>query len=113
MKGAQDDNELQMLIDKEIDKIAGTAGTSLSRAGIRNVVNTVVDSIHGMSLCVGKGLVVYGEHEAIHRTQGYILLDTTHPIEKEDVKKQFARALQAVEKAQGASVGTKFERKAG
>jgi hypothetical protein len=67
--------------------------------------------ILGMSLCVGKDLHVYGEYEAISRTQQYVLLDTNHPIEKEDVKRIFARSLQAIERAQGASIGTTTERR--
>lgn len=71
-----------------------------------SALQELIDELHGMSLCVGKGLSVYGDYESISRTQGYVLLDTTHPIEREDVKRQFARALQMVERAQGAPVGT-------
>lgn len=49
------------------------------------------------SVTVGDGLVVYGTLEAVSRVQDYILLDSTHPVEKEDVRRSLARQLQAAE----------------
>lgn len=50
-----------------------------------------------MGLTVGGGLMVYGHAEAIGRVQNFILLDSTHPVEKEDVRRSLARDLQAAE----------------
>lgn len=50
-----------------------------------------------VSVTVGSGLRVYGTVEAIGRVQDYILLDSTHPIEKEDVRRMLAKALQKTE----------------
>jgi predicted RNase H-like nuclease (RuvC/YqgF family) len=50
-----------------------------------------------MSITVGGGLVVYGTAEAIGRVQNFILLDSSHSIEKEDVRRSLARDLQAAE----------------
>lgn len=49
------------------------------------------------SVTVGDGLVVHGTVEAVGRVQDYILLDSTHPTEKEDVRRSLARQLQAAE----------------
>lgn len=49
------------------------------------------------SVTVGGGLSVHGTVEAIMRVQDYILLDSTHPVEKEDVRRSLARNLQASE----------------
>lgn len=49
------------------------------------------------SVTVGDGLVVYGSIEAVGRVQDYILLDSTHPVEAEDVRRSLARQLQAAE----------------
>lgn len=49
------------------------------------------------SVTVGDGLVVHGTVEAVGRVQDYILLDSTHPTEAEDVRRSLARQLQAAE----------------
>ena len=71
-----------------------------------DALQEMLDTQYGCALCVGNGLSVYGDYDSISRAQQYVLLDTTHPIEKEDVKRIFARSLQAIERAQGAPVGT-------
>lgn len=48
---------------------------------------------------VGGGHVVYGSTEAIRRVQDFILLDSKHPVEKEDVRRSLARSLQTAEEA--------------
>lgn len=55
-------------------------------------------SLTSMSVTVGKGLWVYGEPEAISRVQKYILLDSNHPVEKEDVRRGLMRSVQKLEK---------------
>lgn len=50
-----------------------------------------------VSVTVGGGLSVYGTMEAIGRVQDYILLDSKHPVEREDVRRSLAKALQATE----------------
>jgi hypothetical protein len=52
-----------------------------------------------VGLTVGGGLVVYGSSEAISRCQQFILLDSSHPREREDVRRILMRALQKAEKA--------------
>jgi hypothetical protein len=51
----------------------------------------------GATVTLGGGLVVHGTVEAVRRVQDYILLDSSHPVEKEDVRRRLARALQAAE----------------
>ena len=51
----------------------------------------------GVSLTVGGGLSVHGSMDAIMRVQNYIMLDSRHPIEKEDVRRSLAMSLQAAE----------------
>ncbi len=51
----------------------------------------------GVSVTVGGGLEVFGSMDAIHRVQQYILLDSHHPVEREDVRRSLARALQKAE----------------
>lgn len=55
--------------------------------------------VHGLvaAVTVGGGLSVYGTHEAITRVQNYIMLDSTHPVEKEDVRRSLMRDLTAAE----------------
>jgi hypothetical protein len=50
-----------------------------------------------VAVTVGGGLSVYGTSEAIHRVQNYIMLDSSHPVEKEDVRRCLMRDLQASE----------------
>lgn len=49
------------------------------------------------SVTVGHGLRVHGPWEAIKRVQTYILLDSSHPVEREDVRRGLARDLQSAE----------------
>lgn len=66
--------------------------------GDRAVIQSALSKLEGMiAVTVGDGLSVYGTSEAIHRAQNYILLDSTHPVEKEDVRRSLARDLQAAE----------------
>lgn len=51
----------------------------------------------GVSVTVGGGLSVYGNMDAIMRVQNYIMLDSTHPVEKEDVRRALMRNLVAAE----------------
>jgi hypothetical protein len=46
-----------------------------------------------VSVTVGGGLSVYGTMEAVNRVQDYILLDSSHPVEKEDVRRSLMRQL--------------------
>lgn len=48
---------------------------------------------YAMSVTVGGGLLVHGSAEAINRVQDYILLDSTHPQEREDVRRSLMRQL--------------------
>jgi hypothetical protein len=50
-----------------------------------------------VAITVGAGLSVYGSMKAIDRVQDYILLDSSHPVEKEDVRRSLARDLQSAE----------------
>lgn len=84
-------------------------GLRISKDDFFDSIQAIIDELHGVTLCVGNGLTVYGDYESISRTQTYVLLDTQHPIEKEDVKRALGRALQAIERAQGAPVGTLHE----
>lgn len=49
------------------------------------------------SIGVGHGLTVYGSIDAIIRVQQYMLLDSTHPREAEDVRRSLARSLRRAE----------------
>jgi hypothetical protein len=51
----------------------------------------------GIGVTVGGGHIVYGSHEAIKRVQNILLIDSTHPIEKEDVRRSLLRDVQAAE----------------
>jgi chromosome segregation ATPase len=51
----------------------------------------------GIGVTVGGGHIVYGSHEAIKRVQHIIMIDSTHPIEKEDVRRSLLRQVQAAE----------------
>lgn len=51
----------------------------------------------GVGITVGGGLLVYGTVEAVSRVGNYIMLDSSHPVEKEDVRRSLARALQEAE----------------
>lgn len=48
-------------------------------------------------LTIGAGLSVSGSIEALNRVQHYMMVDSEHPIEKEDVRKGLAKALQEAE----------------
>jgi hypothetical protein len=52
---------------------------------------------YAMSVTVGGGLSVHGSAEAINRVQDFILLDSTHPQEREDVRRSLMRQLIAAE----------------
>ena len=67
-----------------------------------------LEALTTVSLTVGGGLRVYGDGDAIRRVQNYICLDSSHPIEKEDVRRTLARDLQHAE-AQLAEMSRKLE----
>jgi len=48
-------------------------------------------------ITVGGGLSVCGTWEAIKRVQHYILLDSTHPVEKSDVRRVLMKELEEAE----------------
>lgn len=56
-----------------------------------------LDEQMGMSVTVGGGLSVHGSGDAIRRVQNYIMLDSAHPVEREDVRRSLARDLQKAE----------------
>lgn len=49
------------------------------------------------SVTVGGGLEVYGEIPALLRVQDYIMLGSTHPVEREDVRRSLMRDLERLE----------------
>lgn len=49
------------------------------------------------SVCVGHGLHVFGEMEALGRVQHYIMLDSRHPVEAPDNRRYLMRQLEAAE----------------
>lgn len=55
------------------------------------------DICEWIAVTVGGGLSVYGTAEAVHRVQNWIMLDSTHPVEKEDVRRSLMRDLTAAE----------------
>lgn len=68
-----------------------------ARAEAAEAENKRLHEMTGVSVTVGGGLQVYGEMDAIRRVQDYIMLDSTHPVEKEDVRRSLVRSLQAAE----------------
>lgn len=50
------------------------------------------------SVTVGFGLSVYGEMAAITRVQTYLLLNSNHPVEKEDIRRRLIRDLDLADK---------------
>lgn len=82
------DEIIAKIIDGAADRIA-----TLTQALAEAKANT------SMSVSVGGGLAVYGSAAAISRLQNYILLDSTHPVEKGDVRRSLMRNLQKAEAA--------------
>jgi len=86
-----------VLLSEQITRICEALIAAEARLAEAERRTSKAEALTTMSITVGGGLVVYGDADAIGRVQNYILLDSTHSVEKEDVRRSLMRQLQTAE----------------